>query len=937
MTSSVELKGLAEDIFTLKYAYPGERKWSERAKTIARHVATVEPDDKKAVTEAKFYDSIRVMDFIPGGRIIFGAGRNNYNLLNCYVLEPADTVESIGKTVSDMYKISCGGGGVGFNFSKIRPKGDDIQNIKNSAPGSVSVMRMINEIGEHVRAGKNRRTALIGILDIRHPDILEFLKVKLEHGELENFNISIGITNRFIEAVDNDEDWYFLFNGKKYHRYVCYALDGTEQVMIGVSSDDALGRANNHKVTPSNFTKTEDYPLKAKELWDYIFKFSVESGDPGIYNVDLANTYTNTGYFETLPATNPCITGDTLIATADGRNAVTIKQLSDEKDDVPVYSYNIETKRTEIKLGRKPRLTGKKKGVWRLTLDDGSYLKATGDHKILTKNDGYVELQNLRKGTSIVPWNSFNSNGYRQITNVGAKLSGGARRNRRQYRLIAEYHNLNVDPKKYAIHHRNFCKTDDFIDNLQAMTHVSHRDLHSKKMLGKKNPYHKMSDEWKFNFASHPGSSNPNWINISNQKLIEFGKTLLNKEGKITKKLWITFAKKNNLPQSLSSKSRFGSFSSFKSLVINNHKVKLIEFLGYEDTYNITVDDNHNYFIISSHEDKKFIKSSGICVKNCGEIPLPAYGNCCLGHVNLSNMVDNGGIIDWKRLARTIRTGVRFLDNVLTANTFPIPECKEVGTRSRRIGLGITGLHYFLLKAGYKYGDERCLEFLDRLFSTIRDEAYKASISIAKEKGSFDAFDSKLYLKQEFAKTLPPRIRTDIKKHGIRNAVMLTIAPCGTISMIASVSTGIEPIFSPAYKRRYRENSSWKEAVVLDPLYEQFFLEGRSLEHFCGAYDVTPEEHIKVQATIQRYIDSAISKTINLPENYDYKKLTEVILDYAPYIKGCTIYRAGSKGQEPLEVIKIENETELMDLIKRKKSPEIEVEDMTCKTGSCEL
>ena len=136
-----------EDIFLSKYAYPGEKTWKDLAKRIARSVAKVESDDKIESIEKKFFDAINSGDFCPGGRILFGAGRNNQNLLNCYVLDPEDNVESIAKTVSDMYKISCGGGGVGFNFSKIRPRGDDIQNIKNSAPGSISVMRMINEMG----------------------------------------------------------------------------------------------------------------------------------------------------------------------------------------------------------------------------------------------------------------------------------------------------------------------------------------------------------------------------------------------------------------------------------------------------------------------------------------------------------------------------------------------------------------------------------------------------------------------------------------------------------------------------------------------------------------------------------------------------------------------------------------------------------------------
>ena len=142
-----------------------------------------------------------------------------------------------------------------------------------------------------------------------------------------------------------------------------------------------------------------------------------------------------------------------------------------------------------------------------------------------------------------------------------------------------------------------------------------------------------------------------------------------------------------------------------------------------------------------------------------------------------------------------------------------------------------------------------------------------------------------------------------IKRYGIRNAVMLTIPPCGTISMLHGVSSGIEPIFAAMYNRRYRTNNIWKEQLVVDPLFQEFYEKGVPLDNFVGAYDVAPDDHIKVQATIQKYIDSCISKTINLPSTAKAEDFSQAALDYAPYLKGLTVYRAGSKGNEPLEAI----------------------------------
>jgi len=600
--ANVNLEGIGQEIFETRYAYPGETKWAERAKVVARTMASAESDEDKEKVEKLFYEAIGSGDLIPGGRIIFGSGRNagKHNLLNCYVIIPEDNVDSIGKTVADMYRISCAGGGVGFNVSKIRPKGDHIGSVKNSAPGSVAVLQMINEVGEHVRAGKNRRTALMGILNVTHPDLLEFLHVKLDQGQLNNFNISVAITNRFLEAVELNEPWYFTFNNKEYHSFDV-SRNGEEIIrVIGTSEEDALARAENfYKVKwTDTFEMVGMRDIKARELWDMIWKNSVESGDPGIYNIDLANQYTNVSYFESLDSTNPC-----------------------------------------------------------------------------------------------------------------------------------------------------------------------------------------------------------------------------------------------------------------------------------------------------------------------GEISLPSYGNCCLGNINLSNMVlEDGSDLDWKRLARTVRTGIRFLDNVLTVNTFPTEECKKVGERSRRIGLGVTGLHYMLIKLGIRYGSEKCLEFLERLFGTIRDEAYKMSIYLARDKQPFPEFDYKKYLEEEFAKTLPARIRMLIKRHGIRNAVMLTIPPCGTISMLHGVSSGIEPIFSAMYNRRWRSANTWKEQLVVDPLFQKYYDEGKSLEPFVGSYDIAPEDHIKVQATVQKFIDSCISKTINLPATSTPEEFSQAALDYAPYLKGLTVYRAGAKGNEPLQAIPLTEE-----------------------------
>ena len=209
------------------------------------------------------------------------------------------------------------------------------------------------------------------------------------------------------------------------------------------------------------------------------------------------------------------------------------------------------------------------------------------------------------------------------------------------------------------------------------------------------------------------------------------------------------------------------------------------------------------------------------------------------------------------------------------------------------------------------------------------------SIYLARDKAPFAEFDYKKYLNESFAKTLPARIRMLIKRYGVRNAVMLTIPPCGTISMLHGVSSGIEPIFSAMYNRRYRNNNIWKEQLVVDPLFQEYYDQGKSLEPFVGAYDVAPEDHIKVQATIQKYIDSCISKTINLPETSTAEEFSQAALDYAPYLKGLTVYRAGSKGNEPLQAIPLTEENISKNMEQEKESSVAAGDACSLAGGDC--
>lgn len=298
-----------------------------------------------------------------------------------------------------------------------------------------------------------------------------------------------------------------------------------------------------------------------------------------------------------------------------------------------------------------------------------------------------------------------------------------------------------------------------------------------------------------------------------------------------------------------------------------------------------------------------------ISTNPCGEIWLEEYGCCDLGSLVLPRFVINGEV-DWYQLKKTIGIGVRFLDNVLDVNTYPLPEieknCKEV----RRIGLGVMGLHSMLLELGIKYSSDEAIRFTDKLIQFIKEEAYKASIELAIEKGPFPAYDER-FLDSGFAKTLPADIRAQIKQHGIRNCALLTIAPTGTTSMVPDFSSGIEPIVAAVYNRtRLMHNddgttSRYTELVVRDELNRY----GDIVE---GAADIPVEAHFKMQAIVQKHIDNAVSKTINLPTDYPIEDLAELWLDYLPQMKGSTFYRWGTREFEPISPVPKEQWAEVI-------------------------
>ncbi len=303
----------------------------------------------------------------------------------------------------------------------------------------------------------------------------------------------------------------------------------------------------------------------------------------------------------------------------------------------------------------------------------------------------------------------------------------------------------------------------------------------------------------------------------------------------------------------------------------------------------------------------------------CGEQPLPPYGACLLGSINMATLVADAftpqARLDQAALDDLVRTAVRMMDNVVDASRFPLPQQAEEARNKRRIGLGVTGLADALLMLGLRYGSVEAAEQTEAWMKAIARSSYLASVDLAREKGAFPLFDAEKYLASGSLREMDADVRDAIRTHGIRNALLTSIAPTGTISLYAgNVSSGIEPVFAYAYKRKVlQKDGSRTEEEVVDyavRLWREKMGDTALPDYFVNAQTLPPLDHVRMQAAAQKWIDSSISKTINCPEDISFDDFKEVYMAaWDQGCKGCTTYRPNDVTGSVLSVSEASDKT----------------------------
>ena len=1039
-------KKVAED----RYFMDGE-DWAGCASRVGMVVAGAENSNSLKYSD-KFGEMIYSMDFLPGGRILRNAGRPRGSMFNCYHLPIGDSREEIGQFYKDSLILWGEGGGIGVNASSLRPKGAAIKGVGGKSSGPVSFLRASDAIAETVESGGSRRAAALALMHVVHPDIMRFIDAKLKHGELSHYNISVAVSEDFLAAVEADIDWEFKFSQKAYGK------------------------------------------IRARYIWDKIIENMIRCAEPGLLNWDNL-TKNNSYYYDQVMGCNPCLTGSTKIYVADGRRYVSIKELADEGKDVPVFCYNKKTQKPEVKMMRRPRITGYNKKILKVTLDDGSSLRCTENHEFYMKDGSIKRADELKSGDRLHHLVSYNASleeifkGSNSRSSDYVWLNTGFANTLSEHRLIAEFklgRKLRVDE---VVHHKDRNSLNNCCTNLMVMTKKEHDKLHTADMMGEKNPMNRFPEKNWLIKQDHSGSNNGRFkgytpdqvFDLAVEYSLKLGRRITQKEwfkycrkndipnsryslGKYTspskllkaaaekadvvvynysanirsyrrylkllketdldiffengriyvnkkcewcgksfivnwdnrerafcsskcssdygwnnevsrskfyshyenkqqetrnaqiniynelkktfgrdplKKEWMSVCKKNNVPSRIRSANESGfneyCFTSYKELkeaAELNFVVVSVEEDGYENVYNGTVDEHHNFYIMVSEAETKSKKPkyNNVLCAQCGEAILAPYDVCDLGSLVLPNFITGTINTNWKKLEEVIKLSVRFLDDVIDVNKYVLKEIDIKAHNSRRIGLGVMGLAEYLFAKRLRYGSDKAIVEIDRLMKFIRDTVYEALIELSDEKGAFPKFDPVAYGKSSFVRKLPASLRMKVKEHGVRCVTGLAIAPTGTISLLADVTSGIEPLFRKAYMRHDRVG----DRMYVHSIYKEFINNGKEIEDwYVDTDDLKPEDHFEVQSIVQRYVDGAVSKTINLPAGTTAEELSKFALEYIRDLKGVTVYVDGSREGQILN--KVDEEQVRQYLNDSKELVSAGEESVKCASGSCEL
>ncbi|MDR2155345.1 MAG: ribonucleoside reductase [Burkholderiaceae bacterium] len=961
---------ISRDVLAEKYFKTGETTPEQLYARVARALASVEKPELRAEWEQKFLANLRV-GAIGAGRIMSAAGTDiQATLINCFVQPVGDAIQGydadgypgIYEALREAAETMRRGGGVGYDFSRIRPRGADVKGTRSIASGPCSYINVFDQSCATVESAGSRRGAQMGVLRIDHPDVLDFITAKRTPGRWNNFNVSVGVSDAFMQAVAAGADWELV------HK----ALPGAK-----VMEQGAYQRADGLWV----YRK-----LPARELWDTIMKSTYDFAEPGVLFLDQIERDNNLSYCERIEATNPCVTADTWIMTASG--PAQVQELIGRPFTAIVNgaAYPVQSQGFFF-TGHRP--------VMRLVTCEGPMLRLTSDHRVrrVTRKTrsaietGWTPAGELQPGDEIMlhqhrPLHGWEGEGTEeQGYLLGLLIGNGVLKARQDFALVRA-----PEPHQVA----GSAPVDAFSGEagVSAAVEAAARALDNqadKRKLQRPAPtfdkrrlssaaVQKLALRYglmptltpsmeKTSSAFHVGALRALFdvngvvrykfgdgisVRLKQKKelaVLQTAQRMLLRLGIVAK---IRIDEKRKYRRVAARRARLGSDVSDGladnpmempcELIIRGDNLTLFaERIGFSEqkkgaflaqklagyprrlnqeyftvtVQSVTPEGNADVYDVTVADVHAF-DANGLMVHNCGEQPLPPYGCCDLGPIILTRFVRHpfgtGGeaAFDFEAFEQVVATQVRALDNVLDVTFWPLPQQREEAAAKRRIGVGFTGLGntLTLLKLRYDRADGRAMAA--EIARRMRDAAYRASVKLAKEKGAFPKFDAAGYLAEgTFASRLPDELKAAIKQHGIRNSHLLSIAPTGTVSLAFAdnASNGIEPAFSWSYIRNKREADGSKSSYTVEDhalrLYRALVDPGASAdntgalpEYFVNALQMSAQDHIAMMQAVQPYVDTSISKTVNVPEDYPYDDFKNLYARaWQAGLKGLATYR----------------------------------------------
>lgn len=830
--------------------------------------------------------------FIFAGRILYALnnpydGKSTYS--NCYVTDIAsDSLDSIFDTAKKQAIVFSRGGGIGFDVSTLRPKGAPVNNSAKTTTGAVSFMDLYSLvtglIGQY-----GRRGALMLSISCTHPDLIDFITVKAgaDKDKIRNANISVRVTNEFMEAVENDADWGMSFE---------------------LENGDV-------------FNKIE----KARTIWDLLVDSNRRGAEPGILFWDnIIDDDPASIFEETRPiSTNPCVSGDTPILTDAGFTPI-----------AEVVGKKVNVWNGEEWSEVEPRITGENQEMLLVSFNDGTTLRCTKYHRFpINKGNGeelILEAQELKIGMRLSDFEIpviesgciENESNYKYMYTKGFYSGDGTCSASRPNRKLIHLYGEKKELLEYLDFHRCECG-----DGRYTLTLSYDKDWNKTFVPDTTYTINERMN-WFAGLLDSDGTVTKDGglqIWSIDRDFLYTVKEMLFTCGCASTLLKGRDERKELLPNGHGGYSEYHCKSSYRLCIpkwasVEMQKMGLVcRRLQLHDSYKykrnilkvISIADGGIADKVYCFTEPKLGKGTFGCVStmNCAEEPLEKGGACVLGSMDLNTFVVNSftenASFDYNKFDLMVKQAVRALDDIVELNLSrqPLEENVQAAKLGRRIGLGFTGLADTLIRLGMVYDSDEAIEWVDKTMAIFKKSSIEGSIDLAIERGPFELFNKtdKIdeFISHPYFSVLSDEYKEKLRTTGIRNVGINTVAPNGSISIILQTSSGLEPIFRTEYERTViqgNENGEKKKFTTYHPLvleYNKVHGEGAHKESnlFVTSDKIDWVQRVKMQATIQKHISQSISSTINLPKGTTNDVIDTIYREaWKQKLKGVTIY-----------------------------------------------